>query len=60
VVTSLGETPAAIAELIAAGKERRAPRYTAREARHAPAVILAMLQSNAADHQPVHFPIKDV
>jgi predicted dehydrogenase len=60
VVTSLGETPAAIAEIIAAIEEGRQPRYTALEARWAPAVILAMLQSNAAGHQPVYFPVKDV
>jgi len=60
VVTSLGETPAAIAELIACIEEKRQPRYTAREARFAPAMILAMLQSNASGHAPVHFPVKDV
>jgi predicted dehydrogenase len=60
VVTSLGETPAAIAELIACIEEGRPPRYTAREARLAPAIILAMLQSNAAGHTPVHFPVQDV
>ena len=59
-VTSLGETPAAFAELLAAAREKRQPRYTAREASLAPAVILAMLQSNAAGHAPVRFPIKDV
>lgn len=60
VVTSLGETPAAIAELIACIEEKRQPRYPAREARLAPAIILAMLQSNAGGHAPVHFPVKDV
>lgn len=59
-VTSLGETPAAFAELIAAHEEKRQPRYTAREASLAPAVILAMLQSNANGHAPVRFPLKDV
>jgi predicted dehydrogenase len=60
IVTSLGETPAAIAELVACIEERRQPRYTAREARLAPAIILAMLQSNAAGHVPVQFPVEDV
>lgn len=59
-VTSLGETPAAIAELIACVEEGRAPRYTAQEASRAPAVILGMLQSNANGHVPVRFPIVDV
>jgi predicted dehydrogenase len=59
VVTSLGETPAALAELIACVEEGRAPRYTAREASFAPAVILAMLQSNAGGHAPVRFPVRD-
>lgn len=60
IVTSVGETPAAFAELIACIEEGRAPRYTAREASLAPAVILALLQSNAAGHAPVHFPVKDI
>jgi predicted dehydrogenase len=59
VVSSLGETPAALAELIACREEGRAPRYTAREAIFAPAVILALLQSNANGHQPVSFPVVD-
>src|SRR5207249_11250258 len=59
VVTSLGETPAAIAEVIAAVEEQRPPSYTAHEAKRAPAVILAMLQSHANGHQPIYFPIKD-
>jgi predicted dehydrogenase len=59
-VTSLGETPSAIAELIACVEEGRAPRYTAQEASLAPAVILGMLQSNASGHAPVRFPIEDV
>jgi predicted dehydrogenase len=59
-VTSLGDTPAAIAELIASIEEGRTPRYTAQEARWAPAIILAMLQSNANGHAPVRFPIQDV
>lgn len=60
VVTSLGETPAAIAELIACIEESRQPCYTAQEAKFAPSILLAMLQSNATGHVPVHFPIKDV
>ena len=60
MVTSLGETPAAIAELISAVEEKRQPRYTAHQARFAPAIILAMLQSNASGHAPVHFPVKDI
>jgi UDP-N-acetyl-2-amino-2-deoxyglucuronate dehydrogenase len=59
VVTSLGETPSAFAELIACIEEKRTPRYTAQEASVAPAVILGMLQSNANGHAPVHFPIQD-
>jgi predicted dehydrogenase len=60
VVTSLGETPAALAELIACIEEQRQPRYTAREASIAPAIILAILQSNANASQPVRFPVKDM
>ena len=60
VATSLGDTPAAFAELIAAVEEKRAPRYTAREASLAPTVILALLQSNANGSAPVRFPIKDI
>lgn len=58
-ITSLGETPAAIAELVACIEERRPPSYTARQAKSTTAIILAMLQSNAAGHAPVPFPISD-
>jgi predicted dehydrogenase len=59
-IVARGETPGAIAELIACLEEHRQPRYTAREARQTPAIILAMLQSNAAGHTPVRFPVVDV
>jgi predicted dehydrogenase len=60
IVTSLGETPSALAELVACIEQKRRPRYTAQEASVAPAVILGMLQSNAGGHVPVRFPIEDV
>jgi predicted dehydrogenase len=59
-IASLGETPAAIAELVAAMDERRPVRYTPREAKPTTAILIAMLQSNAAGYVPVRFPVKDI
>lgn len=57
--TQRGETPGAIAELIEAVEQKRETISPPREARKTLAIILAMLQSQAAANAPIRFPVTD-
>ena len=58
-VTQRADTPAAIADIIEAMEQGRETVSPPREARKTLAIILAILQSQAAGNTPVRFPITD-
>lgn len=59
-LTQTADIPALITDLIGAMEQGRQPLAPPREARKALAIILGLLQSQAAGHASIHAPITDV